>query len=383
MEKNNSKRYVAAMLAVALAAGFLLGNLQKKFRIQSVIKNGIDDPRIVKDDSMRAGQKVTWDCIWFGSYPQTEIVDKAETCGIYNDECWGSNADYEVDASVYRSLQKATGWDRNGDLTINGIKYRRIKESDATSKKIDYDWSDPDTYHYFRYEPIKWRVLAIDGSAALLLADKDLDNQRYHTAREPVTWETSTIRSWLNGYGPESNKQGADYSNKNFMDAAFTPSQQDGILTSRLHNADNIDEGTEGGNDTSDKVFFLSVSEVLLDTANSYGFVSSEYDDEARVCKSSTYARAMGTWVFDEDDDEEDEYDELEEPLYGYSGWQLRSPGVKTDWVTCVDTYGCVNDISDACYGDGVRPALRLNLSCSDLYSYAGTVCSDGIHRKD
>ena len=56
MEKNNSKRYVAAMLAVALAAGFLLGNLQKKFRIQSVIKNGIDDPRIVKVDSMRAGQ---------------------------------------------------------------------------------------------------------------------------------------------------------------------------------------------------------------------------------------------------------------------------------------------------------------------------------------
>ena len=210
MEKNNSKRCVAVMLTVALATGFLLGNLQKKFRTQSEIKNGIDDPRIVTDDSMKAGQKVTWDCVWFGTYPQTEIVDKAETCGIYNNEYWGSNADYEVDASVYRSLQNATGWDRNGDLTINGTKFRRIKRIDATNKKSDYEWSDWDTYHYFRYEPIKWRVLDIDGSAALLLADKDLDNQRYHTAREPVTWETSTIRSWLNGYGPESNKQGAD-----------------------------------------------------------------------------------------------------------------------------------------------------------------------------
>ena len=166
------------------------------------------------------------------------------------------------------------------------------------------------------------------------------------------------------------------------MDAAFTPSQQDGILTSRLNNADNIDTGTEGGNDSSDKVFFLSVSEVCLDAANSYGFVSSENDDEARACKSSTYAKAMGVWVFDEDDDEEDEYDECEDPLYGYSAWQLRSPGVKTDWVTCVDTYGCVNDISDACWEEGVRPALRLNLSCYDLYSYAGTVCSDGTENE-
>lgn len=34
----------------------------------------LNNPRIVKDDSMEAGQKVTWDCVYFGSYPQTEVV---------------------------------------------------------------------------------------------------------------------------------------------------------------------------------------------------------------------------------------------------------------------------------------------------------------------
>lgn len=37
------------------------------------------NPRIEEDSSLDAGQKVTWDCIYFGSYPQTEIVDKRKT----------------------------------------------------------------------------------------------------------------------------------------------------------------------------------------------------------------------------------------------------------------------------------------------------------------
>ena len=31
-----------------------------------------------------------------------------------------------------------------------------------------------------------------------------------------------------------------------------------------------------------------------------------------------------------------------------------------------------------SCQNDGVRPVLHLNLAFSDVYSYAGTVCSDG-----
>lgn len=373
--KNNLKRWIAIMIAVTLTVGCLPRNLQRKIGAQSEVKaeETINDPRIVEDSSMIAYQKVTWDCVWFGSYPQTEIVDKAETCGTYSNEDWGSSTDYEVNASVYSALQNATGWNNNGDITLNGTRYRRIKEADATygiiESSIRYDWPDFDTYHYFRYEPVKWRVLDKDGSTALLLADKALDCQKYYIVDEPVTWATSTIRSWLNGYGAASNDKGVDYSNKNFIDAAFTSAQQGGILTSDLTNADGIVNETEGGNDTSDKLFFLSETDVYTDAANSYGFVYSENtNDEARRCKSSTYAKAMGAYVSDD-------------PSYaGNCDWWLRTPAYYMSDVVGVSEQGYVDQDYgfDVYYADsGVRPALKLNLASSDLYSYAGTVCSD------
>lgn len=42
---------------------------------KDVFAETLNNPRIVQDSFMDAGQKVTWDCIYFGSYPQTEIVD--------------------------------------------------------------------------------------------------------------------------------------------------------------------------------------------------------------------------------------------------------------------------------------------------------------------
>ena len=39
--------------------------------------SNLSNPRIEKDSNMEAGQKVTWDCVWFGSYPQAEVVPSA------------------------------------------------------------------------------------------------------------------------------------------------------------------------------------------------------------------------------------------------------------------------------------------------------------------
>ena len=65
--------------------------------------------------------------------------------------------------------------------------------------------------------------------------------------------------------------------------------------------------------------------------------------------------------------------------------WWLRSPGNNSNNAAEVNNNGWVNrsgdDVSDDC--DGVRPALHLNLSSSNLYSYAGTVCSDGTKSGD
>lgn len=99
------------------------------------------------------------------------------------------------------------------------MKYRRLKGEDETYADSDesgqYNWNDNyKNYHYFKYEPIKWRVLNRNGNDALLLADVALDDQMYNTDWVDVTWQTGSMRSWLNGYGASANQPKTDYSSR-------------------------------------------------------------------------------------------------------------------------------------------------------------------------
>ena len=361
----NLSRITAFILSVAMLAGFCpqgvsFADIPVTLPKVNAAEN-ISNPRIVKDSSMDAGQKVTWDCVYFGNYPQSEITSK--------------------DGSIYNALKNATGWDENNDITIGGTKYRRLKGEDATyatsASSFYYNWNDSyKTYHYFKYEPIKWRVLNRNGNDALLLADVALDDQEYNTNDEDVTWETSSMRSWLNGYGASVNQPKTDYSKKNFINSAFTSTQMNAIKTTNVVNNNNINYGTAGGNNTSDKVFLLSESEVYnTDTAAGYGFVKDyNTDDEARISRCSTYAYAMGTYRSYDIDAEYTKYN-------GNIYWYLRSPGNDSYCTVKVDYYGGVFRYGDdGSYNDnGMRPALHLNLASTNLYSYAGTVCSDAM----
>lgn len=320
----------------------------------------IGNPKIEEDTTMTAGQKVTWDCIYFGSYPQSEITSK--------------------DGSVYNKLKNATSWDNN-DTTIDGVKYRRLKGEDATQHAYSggseqyYDWNDDyTTYHYFKYEPIKWRVLNKDNNDVFLLSDIALDDQRYNEKWATITWEKSSMRSWINGYKASENQPEIDYSNKNFIDTAFSTAQKNAIKTTKVENRNNIHYGSagQGGNDTSDKIFLLSEREVYnTDDAKKYGFVlDGEVYDEARRCKCSTYAYAMGTWRNIEDSE-----------CNGNALWFLRSPGGSCYGdVTAVYDFGRVNSGGTSIFSDhSVRPAIHLDLSSIDTANiYAGTVCSAG-----
>ena len=58
-----------------------------------------------------------------------------------------------------------------------------MKQEDAIHSTSDsasgayYRWKDSTSWHYFRYEPIKWRVLSTAGGQAFLLSDMALDDQ--------------------------------------------------------------------------------------------------------------------------------------------------------------------------------------------------------------
>ena len=369
-----SRTIIAALLLTMTAWLLPAGLMADKAEAATTLKN----PRIVRDSSMHfANQKVTWDCIWFGSYPQAEVVCETDTERI--GELTGGAYDNQYVTVSKAQWDKITGakYNNYGDATVDGVKYKCVSKTDAnyaTSGHICYyEWGD-DTVRYFRYEPIKWRVLNVNGTDAFLVADKALDDQKYNTAYASVTWETCTMRSWLNGYDSSVNAYGTDYNSKNFINTAFTSSERSAVKITEVVNDDNINNGTEGGNNTRDKIFLLSENEVCNSSAAlSYGFVRSRSSrDEARMCNNSMYAEAMGA-MSDNDF-----------PVR-QCWWWLRSPGSSSDSAANVSNYGSVDYYI---FGDdnggnvdyatkAVRPALHLDLSSSDLYSYAGTVSSD------
>lgn len=369
-KKRKLHRLIAWLLAIAMLSGYVpqgaslkgLNLFKNMGKVQAATT--LQNPRIVKDSSMDAGQRVTWDCVWFGSYPQSEVTEK--------------------DGDIYNTLKNATGWDSNNDITIGNAKYRRLKGEDATYCTSTfynyYNWNNDYTiWHYFKYEPIKWRVLSVEGNDTFLLADVALDDQKYNLDSESVTWEMSSIRSWLNGYGASANEPKTDYSYKNFLNAAFSSEEKNAIKSTNVVNDNNTFMNAAGGNTTSDKIFLLSESEVYhTDIASKYGFTTKEGTyDEARRSRCSTYAYAMGTWRYVPGGASYKEYN-------GNIYWWLRSPGIDSAHATDVFVEGVGNVAGVYVDNDyhGVRPALHLNLSSTNLYSYAGTVSSADMAEK-
>lgn len=181
-------------------------------------------------------------------------------------------------------------------------------------------------------QPIKWQVLSVDGDDVFLLADKVLDCQPYNTEYTSVTWETCSLRRWLN---------------EEFYNTAFSDTEKEAIKETTITNADNPECGTEGGADTKDKIYLLSFSEVS-DLA--YGFHGEmSYDDQARIGKVTSYAERKNVWT------------------NGEKGglWWLRSPGSYDYFAASVYSYGYVYPVGDGVRSSfiGVRPALHLNLS--------------------
>lgn len=355
-------------------------------KVRASEKTKLYNPRIARDSSLESTQKVTWDSIWFGSYPQREVVTDADSYDGVNKAYYDKETDVIEDEKLFQTLEKTpdSEWENN-EVIVDGEKYRRMKYMDA----ILYDFADTGGYwwlndrinewHYFKYDPIKWRVLNVQDGQALLLADKSLDDQKYNTEQVSVTWETSSIRSWLNGYNAENNQPGEDYSVNNFLDTAFNDEQKKAIMTTDVKNSNNVKYNTEGGNDTKDKIFLLSEDETYnTDLATLYGFAHTNYEDkvkdEAKQCKSTTYAKARGT------------HSASDSEFAGNWWWSLRSPGKTSDCAAHITLEGAPNADSSyyfvMCNG-GVRPALKINITSSDTWKFAGTVCSDGVTDKN
>ena len=215
-------------------------------------------------------------------------------------------------------------------------------------------------------EPIKWRVLSATPDDLFIMSESLLDVKPYNTTLNDITWEESTIRSWLNGYDSSYNTCRENYANSGFVNAAFSGSEMAAIKTTAVNNANSQGYfGTYGGKNTYDKLYLLSYKEAI---DGDYGFSTDcNTDDRARRAKVTPFARARGADVSTVD------------RYTGNGWWWLRSPGSLSNYAAAVPSSGCAGDsyaIVD--YGlVSVRPALHISPS-SSLLSYAGTICSDG-----
>lgn len=187
-------------------------------------------------------------------------------------------------------------------------------------------------------EAIEWLVLDEQDGKLLLLSKYELDAKPYNTENENVTWETCTLRDWLNS---------------TFYTTAFSTAEQERIATTRVRNEANPKYGMNGGNDTEDKVFLLSTGE-----ATRYFDPDPDVYDPVRCAKVTAYARAQGGFVYKA---EYGWYGTTEYDGNGY--WWLRSPGAFDNRaaLVCEDgklyLYGRSAGLGDG----GVRPAFWLD----------------------
>ena len=172
-------------------------------------------------------------------------------------------------------------------------------------------------------EKIEWLVLAKEGNKLLLVSDKVLDRQRYNESYDDVTWETCSLRKWLN---------------TTFFNEAFSTEEQAIIQSTNVSSDKNPEYSTNPGNATQDQVFLLSITEA-------HKYFNS---DSARQCEPTNFAFANGAW----------------ESYSGNCWWWLRSPGYYQDCAASVDSYGDVDECGPRVDDDysAVRPAIWISL---------------------
>ena len=176
-------------------------------------------------------------------------------------------------------------------------------------------------------EEIEWLVLAKTGDRVLVISRYALDCQQYNTSFTNVTWETCSLRKWLNG---------------TFINNAFSSDEQRIIKSTTVTADKNPSRSTSPGNDTTDKVFLLSIMEV-----NNY-FSS----DSARQCQGTAYCYAQGAY----------------KASNGNCWWWLRSSGYFSDYAAYVYDNGSVRSSGDLVtyVNDAVRPALWIDLGADN-----------------
>lgn len=321
--------------------------------------------------------------IYFGYWPQTLERDENVVAKL-NEMAGTPPLPRDNNANPYNwESHEGTTYMWQKIVIYNGTKYLGVQMNDYRASGIDalYDKITDNGYYklnvyWFKYEPIKWRILTTNENSAFIMSDIALDffsmqPDRKSEIRDDLlasynnspgvpdgiyanNWEYSFIRSWLN---------------ETFYNEVFNDLQKEIIQTTHLDNSARscnpndypkyYGYGENAGKnkyadqckDTDDKIFLLSLRDV---TTTAYGFNKDVLaEDSARNLQASDFAKFHGVSMGNTQKD--------------YVTWYTRSPSLAvgnqgyTTFVLYRDNKGVINSPNLVAEG-GVVPALWITL---------------------
>ena len=219
----------------------------------------------------------------------------------------------------YTVLNGFRGW-----LTGDG---RYLGRADQKTETYTFGSYEQDGSTGNGKEPIEWLVLDRDGDKALLLSKYALDYQSfmpfYEPVTEPYTWESCSLRRWLNS---------------TFLNAAFDSSERQRLLTTTVITSPGSLHRENGPVTTEDRVFLLSNTEVYAYFAN----------EAATAAEYSAYALSANPWAGNS-------------TAPGAADWWLRTTD-GSDHPDGVYAGGRVGEGTRAYEGEYVRPAIWVTM---------------------
>lgn len=321
--------------------------------------------------------------IYFGHWPQT--CERDETVIAKLNEMAGT-------PPLPRDKENPYNWESHEGTTYmwqkiviyNGTKYLGVQMNDYRASGV-YSLSSyimkngyfTSEVYWFKYEPIKWRILTTSGNSAYIMSDIALDsfsiqpdryqgfyNEKYGVFRTDQNgnmdgtyannWEYCFLRQWLND---------------TFYSEVFNGLQKEIIQTTHLDNtarSSNPNDypkyygyGENAGKnkfadqckDTDDKIFLLSLRDI---TTTAYGFNKDVLaEDSARNLQATDFAKLHGAPMNTNDKKYVTWYTRSPSPANGNQGYAT--------FVLDRHAKGAIDSI-DLTPEGGVVPALWINL---------------------
>ena len=190
----------------------------------------------------------------------------------------------------------------------------------------DQDHKHPMLGSLITFGNIDWRVLDVHNHEALLLSDKILETRRFHHELTSVDWSSCSLRHYLNTE----------------LYQIFDQEEQSRIVEIDIPNHNNPWFKTDGGSDTLDNIFLLSIEEVV------------RYFGDSRQLRDGN----ANTKYFIDD------HFNIDRKTVDSSSWWLRTVGSNPNFVANVTKDGRISVSGDFVNrnNNGVRPAMWIKI---------------------